>query len=339
MIDFKCQISSKMRFLFQFERVTMSPYTSQFTNDRNMSANALSRYVKYMKLKARNPDSMMMPTHDILMVWISHMIRPGCYEYDCRSYFGISGKLPYPDTSLSVAQWTLKDESLYHLNELWLKEYNETYIKNADKIITPEESRNRRSKNIRFYRSHGNGRTDLRKGNPYIVEETNMEPLHDYQSPLKISVEDVMKDRDWMQLFMQYLNTFSSKYSVRIEYLHTGDSLPNEFVSSALKQYEKFLFLNAVHSSKSESFHPTYVIDLAWHAHMLQPNEYKEDCQKYLGRVLEHDPWPQKDMDSDYCMTKNMWQEEFRENMETMDSVNPYPTSPIQQQPTTKNRL
>jgi hypothetical protein len=49
---------------------------------------AMFQYERFMKLKAAHPEAMLIPTLDIQVVWVSHMLRPSVYRDDCIKLFG-----------------------------------------------------------------------------------------------------------------------------------------------------------------------------------------------------------------------------------------------------------
>jgi hypothetical protein len=53
-----------------------------------------------------------------------------------------------------------------------------------------------------------------------------------------------------------------------------------------LERYRKFLALAKQYPN--ERLAPTADIDEMWHLHMLMPQAYAKDCEKYFGRILDH---------------------------------------------------
>ena len=68
-------------------------------------------------------------------------------------------------------------------------------------------------------------------------------------------------------------------------------SLPHygshEFLLNALARYKRFLYLSKIY--KSKTLVPTVDIDLIWRAHQLDPEVYAGDCDRILGRILNHE--------------------------------------------------
>lgn len=116
--------------------------------------------------------------------------------------------------------------------------------------------------------------------------------------------------------------------------------------------YERFLYLVAKQVSQGAEppAHPTYIIDLIWHAHMLHPigiyfslstdfafkrdkcsridttAEYQKDIAKWTGLVLDHDPWPklsEAQLEEQYARVKAQWMEEYNVDLERDHEVLP----------------
>jgi len=76
-----------------------------------------------------------------------------------------------------------------------------------------------------------------------------------------------------------------------IEAARRSESFPVEWpadkVQRARDRYERFLLLVAKNPGVAVA--PTRDIDEMWHLHMLSPRAYYDDCQRLLGRILDHD--------------------------------------------------
>ena len=86
---------------------------------------------------------------------------------------------------------------------------------------------------------------------------------------------------------------------------------PNSQITETdLTNYEKFIYLFKKHGNSI--LVPTYRIDVVWHAHMLDHNQYVDDMKKILGRILDHNddisvPILRDSLDR----TSNLWEKEF----------------------------
>jgi hypothetical protein len=77
--------------LFQFEQELTRLFSSPL--HKSLFPIALARYHKFMRLKAKYPNTFLVPTADIEMVWQSHLIRPSLYHAYCAKLLGSTGKL------------------------------------------------------------------------------------------------------------------------------------------------------------------------------------------------------------------------------------------------------
>jgi hypothetical protein len=303
----------------------------------------VSRYIQFMKLKAKYPEAYLVPTHDIEIVWQSHMLRPSLYESDCTSVFGakyiIPHKLYRDELENAVFELALRETA-----ELWKKEYNcdyllyplssidlvQQYNEVMEKMFSfaPFSSINYIEPRSTYFMDTPHSR--LKKDTPdasIVPELSPYTPLTDkmlqewkqfiekfasasFKNPLHISTSDVHSDRNWIGLF----NNFMGQYW----------QLNTDSYFKCLKGYERFLYLNAKYAGQLQSgnesiVHPTYAIDLFWHVHMLHPVEYKENCLKYVGEVLDHEPWPDKNestLDNHFQQVDDIWQREYKNSME-----------------------
>ena len=68
-------------------------------------------------------------------------------------------------------------------------------------------------------------------------------------------------------------------------------SLPHyrsiQFLHSALIRYKQWLSIKKLYPA--EFFPPTYDIDVIWHAHQTNTEEYRSDTKALLGKLLMHD--------------------------------------------------
>ena len=63
--------------------------------------------------------------------------------------------------------------------------------------------------------------------------------------------------------------------------------LDKVFLEKAIERYKKFLFLKSL--NKKTFLIPCYDFDVVWHAHQAHPFKYKEDTERILGKMLNHD--------------------------------------------------
>lgn len=75
---------------------------------------------------------------------------------------------------------------------------------------------------------------------------------------------------------------------IKFKLVHEDD-LPIEEVRILERQYRQFLML--VHLYSDKSIVPTKDIDKIWHAHILDTQKYREDCQQIFGKFIDHFPY------------------------------------------------
>jgi len=90
---------------------------------------------------------------------------------------------------------------------------------------------------------------------------------------------------------------------------------PLQVYHNLWKAYEKFLYMVAKYPpAKGRYVHPSYAIDVIWHAHMLCPKKYAKETKEWAGYLVDHEPWPDCDtkaMDESSDNTCALWQKEF----------------------------
>jgi len=60
-----------------------------------------------------------------------------------------------------------------------------------------------------------------------------------------------------------------------------------DVIDASINRYERFLNLAKVHSRKV--LDPTMDIDLVWHTHQTNHEDYVRYCNNHLGRIFDHD--------------------------------------------------
>ena len=66
------------------------------------------------------------------------------------------------------------------------------------------------------------------------------------------------------------------------------EDISQETVEISEKEYRRFLTLKA--ENPGVRLTPTPLMDLFWHAHILDTMSYAEDCEEILGRFMHHVP-------------------------------------------------
>lgn len=111
-------------------------------------------------------------------------------------------------------------------------------------------------------------------------------------------------------------------------------SLPHyrdrQFITKCVLRYQQFLFLKR--KQGKVFLVPCYDNDLAWHTHQLFPLLYRQDTERILGRVLNHDDStddrsPGSVLNLSYANTCKLWNEAFGENYSSPGAMYRGPTS------------
>ena len=96
----------------------------------------------------------------------------------------------------------------------------------------------------------------------------------------------------------------------------------NDEISSAINQYRRYLTLKIRYPNVN--LVPTDDIDLIWHTHILDTENYATDCKKLFGRYLHHKPYfgdhgdeTQDEMGEFFDQTSDLWNKEFGEKLNT----------------------
>lgn len=88
-----------------------------------------ARYVKFLTLIKRYPDTSLAPTRDIDEMWHAHMLHPVAYYHDCMDNFGAiidhDGGFGTEEHEAPVLEATFRQTA-----ELWEKEFGESYTAN-----------------------------------------------------------------------------------------------------------------------------------------------------------------------------------------------------------------
>ena len=90
----------------------------------------------------------------------------------------------------------------------------------------------------------------------------------------------------------------------------------------AVKQYKRFLNLKIKYPGLN--LVPTDDIDMIWHSHILDTEQYAKDCANLFGKFLHHNPFfgefgneTQEEMGIMFKETSDMWLHEYGEALET----------------------
>ena len=80
-----------------------------------------------MKLQSEHPSEILIPTSDILYVWIAHIIRPSHFKEDCEKHFGKKNLFPVFNFNDPLIE-NLKEKLLLKTQFLFESTYNLPYL-------------------------------------------------------------------------------------------------------------------------------------------------------------------------------------------------------------------
>lgn len=272
------------------------------------------RYYRFLQLKAWYPNDRLISTLDIEIIWQTHLIRPQMYRDDCYRLFHriIDHSLIIDDNEDQC-----KEERFNRTCSLYEQHFGEQYCS----LISSDDDENN------TWIGKQSVLHNIRCSIPAYSywDKTQFEFSsnlpNDYKNPFSFVETDITLDSYWFQLY------FSDVYEVGLTIMIINAYSQENALHLALKQlnqsYKRFLYLGAKYSTVSEHnfIHPTYAIDIIWHAHMQEPLKYADDCQHLLGRLIDHVPWSSS-ITANQITESNMqmneiWQKEFDRNMES----------------------
>eukprot|EP01124_Arcella_intermedia_P016293 TRINITY_DN22892_c0_g1_i1.p1 TRINITY_DN22892_c0_g1~~TRINITY_DN22892_c0_g1_i1.p1 ORF type:complete len:385 (+),score=102.64 TRINITY_DN22892_c0_g1_i1:44-1198(+) len=136
----------------------------------------------------------------------------------------------------------------------------------------------------------------------FLPDDQDLESMNSHQidSSLGFTVDDIIKDRKWINWLYETLPIGTDLYD-------------DEYLESAYKCYVKFLYISA--QFPNYVFNPTFSCDLMWHTHMCHPLNYISDCNRLCGKVVHHEAWPHVDLGLVQRRkdTVNIWEQEYHE--------------------------
>eukprot|EP00475_Leptophrys_vorax_P007334 TRINITY_DN14645_c0_g1_i1.p1 TRINITY_DN14645_c0_g1~~TRINITY_DN14645_c0_g1_i1.p1 ORF type:complete len:472 (-),score=103.16 TRINITY_DN14645_c0_g1_i1:134-1459(-) len=241
---------------------------------------ALIRYKCFMYLHKLYPDSLFVPTLDIEMVWRSHCIRPSMYKRDCEAN---SGKIiPHQAGKAKVALLEIQQPALLETVKLWKLHFNSDYITGFEPDSLPTSMQGALDRDYWFESG--------------LEWECIPEDQKVVEVQVSLNEADLIEDRKWF---------VAVEKAVEENVLRIGLKL----WPCLMKSYERYLFMYLITPS-DQLANPTLLIDMAWHAHMQDPEAYIKDMMNIVGEVLDHDPsLPQTP--SRIQATSQAWQDQF----------------------------
>jgi hypothetical protein len=217
-VKFKTRLEETSRAFHLFEyRLSREKFTKDFIKQ------CMVRYHQFMLLKKKNPDSYLVPTTDIEMIWISHLLRPHLYEKDCKNLYG---KVFDHKLKCSNFEKTIKQEALTETEKVWETEYKTKYLN-----VKPSP--------LKEYYSMGARMVEDQRDTKYYHDDEiqtfktlkSIYSLYD-QLSFSFTCDDVLQDRKWYGEYSKFMKNNCSVH-MSVDYIKNATGF--------VKSYERFL--------------------------------------------------------------------------------------------------
>ncbi len=271
------RVQKRAESLLQFLRALES-FSAGFSAEA-----ALLRYRMFLKLQSDHPNTLLLPTADILFAQMAHIFRTADYHADVASGATALARDPL---CLSDDEAFLYNEACVATARLWESSFGELYfagdarrqhaffIHQAD--MSPNERRWRDAKYV---------------PPPAYVTAVGAAPKRQVNGlpEIRLKTSDVQNDLKWMsELELSLRNIRSQAY----ERLNMNEVTDESVIRHLSTCYQRFLFLCKLHPDMGHDLAPPAAIDLLWHAHQATPRLYEEETTRIVGFRVDHDPWP-----------------------------------------------
>jgi hypothetical protein len=130
---------------------------------------------------------------------------------------------------------------------------------------------------------------------------------------VSLTVDDLRRNLLWLTQFEDA--TIAAERNIPHDIYTPEISYIDPLSMRATAVYARFLYLTRKHPTVR--LVPTMMIDLAWHAHQLNPVRYKNDTELIVGRHVMHEPNQASSKsssqdDGDLKRTAELWQNEYK---------------------------
>jgi hypothetical protein len=230
--------------------------------DEEYVKRSMFRYEKFMELTMKYPDVLLIPTQDIEMIWISHLLKPLEYVSDCQKHFK---KIIPHSLTLGDFQILMKQKSFEDTKTLWEKEFGFPYGGEYNHVKIEKSFR---------LSSYKDTIKDIRDSTCFIVAKNihSFEVPSSFQFKFSLTAEEILNDRKYFEKISQ-----NHKVSKKTSYFNPDVVSYFSFWDLLMKKKEEI-----------SKYSPDYEIDVFWHTHMLHPQEYLKDCLNSFGFLLNH---------------------------------------------------
>ena len=205
----------------------------------------IQRYYRFMQLKASQPpDTLLIPTIDIEIIWQTHLLRPEMYRQDCLRLFRrvIDHSLSLKD---DIGKY-FKQQAFIDTYQLYKQKFGEEYCV----LPTSNEKNDEIDDSYSYW-------------DKTSYEFSSILPT-DYENPFSFTEADVILDLKWFDQCKNFMAKAIDK--VRINGYHIPDTKIIDLSKSPLKRlkksYERFLYMAAKYPlTEGNGFiPPTYAV-------------------------------------------------------------------------------
>merc|ERR1711959_20823 len=302
------------------------------TKDSTHDRVAALRYLRFQQIRASYDyrRKHFVPTRDISAVWASDLLRPTAMAVPHHADSAASPPSWYVHQQMRLLQSGAVFEHATGQSATWLSSpfssppngaavtpATAKFAKRNDGVITTAD----RAEAMRAWMARYDATTELWR------QETGLRYRLPHDKSIQASVVDSMLTRAWWNRRLQWQlgdethlveplvagMRSQEKFSARL--LKLGPAVVNdEWIRRAVSRYQ--IFLGLARDNPGQIVVPTLDIDLIWHCHMLSPNDYADDCNAIMGRILSHDTGHgQTSLDSSFEKTQQLWEKVTGEPM------------------------
>ncbi len=243
------------------ELVALLEKASSFQEQWQQSAilkQMIQRYYRFMQLKTSHPNTLLIPTLDIEIVWQTHLLRPEMYRNDCLRLF--HRIIDHSLIMKNEVEGFFKEQAFLDTCQLYEQRFGETYC-------TLPSSEKKETSVPRFW---FNRYESMEADKPICSywDETNFtfstNSPNDYENPFSFTEGDIILDLKWFNACKEFMHKAIDKVSICGYYSRSPDRI--DLGSGALKRlkksYERFLYMAAKYPLKDGNgfIPPTYAV-------------------------------------------------------------------------------
>jgi hypothetical protein len=215
----------------------------------------ITRYYRFMQLKASYPNILLIPTLDIEIIWQTHLLRPEMYREDCMRLFH---RIIDHSLLTNELEQIIKEQAFIDTCKLYEQRFGEEYClePKSDEPAAPK------------YSHHVFGKLTYLVPVYSYWDKTHFtfsskSPAEHDDNPFSFTEADIILDGNWLDLCKTFMNEMRSKTPIE-GYYRESDKI--DVGQSALKRlkksYERFLYMSTKYPpSNGYGFvHPTYAV-------------------------------------------------------------------------------